>query len=117
VIVDATFLALERDLLREQAQSRSVPFHILDSGARGHLARADFLQRGRTGGDASEAGLNAAASDRNRRTAFRRRTGEDMRSMRRYSMKHEDSARATLGKLNNCHCEERSTRQSRPLVR
>ena len=58
VIVDATFLARwQRDLLREQAQSRSVPFHILDFQVPVAILRERILQRGHTGRDASEAGL------------------------------------------------------------
>jgi len=58
VIVDATFLARwQRDLLREQAQSYGVPFHILDFQVPVATLRERIIQRGRTGHDASEAGL------------------------------------------------------------
>lgn len=59
VIVDATFTARwQRDLLREQAQSHGVPFHILDFEVPVATLRERILQRGRTGRDASEAGLD-----------------------------------------------------------
>ena len=59
VIVDATFTARwQRDLLRQQAQSHGVPFHILDFEVPVATLRERILQRGRTGRDASEAGLD-----------------------------------------------------------
>jgi len=59
VIVDATFLARwQRDLLREQAQSHGVPFHIMDFQVPVATLRERIVQRGRTGRDASEAGLD-----------------------------------------------------------
>lgn len=59
VIVDGTFIARwQRDLLREQAQSHGVPFHILDFEVPVATLRERILQRGDTGRDASEAGLD-----------------------------------------------------------
>ena len=59
VIVDGTFTARwQRDLLREQAQSHGVPFHILDFEVPVATLRERIIQRGRTGRDASEAGLD-----------------------------------------------------------
>ncbi len=59
VIVDATFTARwQRDLLRQQAPSHGVPFHILDFEVPVATLRERILQRGRTGRDASEAGLD-----------------------------------------------------------
>ena len=59
VIVDATFLVRwQRDLLREQAQSHGVPFHILDFEVPVATLRDRIIQRGRSGRDASEAGLD-----------------------------------------------------------
>jgi aminoglycoside phosphotransferase family enzyme/predicted kinase len=58
VIVDATFTARwQRDLLREQAQSRGVPFHILDCQVPVDILRERIVRRARDGQDASEAGL------------------------------------------------------------
>jgi uncharacterized protein len=58
VIVDATFTARwQRDLLREQARSRSVAFHILDFEVPVATLRERIIQRARDGGDASEADL------------------------------------------------------------
>ena len=58
VIVDATFTARwQRDLLREQAQSRDVTFHILDFQVPLVTLRERIIQRAREGRDASEAGL------------------------------------------------------------
>lgn len=59
VIVDATFTARwQRDLLREQAQSHNVAFHILDFQVPVASLRERILKRSQTGGDASEADLN-----------------------------------------------------------
>lgn len=59
VIVDATFTARwQRDLLREQARSRSVAFHILDFPVPMTTLRERISQRARAGGDASEADLD-----------------------------------------------------------
>ncbi len=56
VIVDATFSARwQRDLLREQAQSRSVAFHILDLQVPVAILRERIIRRARAGSDASEA--------------------------------------------------------------
>ena len=58
VIVDATFIARwQRDLLREQAQSRGVAFHILDFQVPVATLRERILKRARTGNDASDADL------------------------------------------------------------
>ena len=58
VIVDATFIARwQRDLLREQAQSRGVAFHILDFQAPVAVLRERILKRTRLGNDASDADL------------------------------------------------------------
>ena len=58
VIVDATFIAhWQRDLLRAQAQSRGVAFHILDFQVPVATLRDRILKRSREGRDASEAGL------------------------------------------------------------
>jgi aminoglycoside phosphotransferase family enzyme/predicted kinase len=58
VIVDATFTARwQRDLLREQARSRSVDFHILDFQVPLPTLRARILKRASEGNDASEANL------------------------------------------------------------
>jgi predicted kinase len=57
VIVDATFLARwQRDLLRAQARSRHVPFHILDFQMPVDTLRKRILKRA-AGADASDAGL------------------------------------------------------------
>lgn len=59
VIVDATFLAhWQRDLLRKQAQSHGVPFHILDFEVPAATLRDRVIQRGRSNVDASEAGID-----------------------------------------------------------
>ncbi|MBT9590040.1 MAG: AAA family ATPase, partial [Thiobacillus sp.] len=59
VIVDATFLARwQRDLLRKQAQSHGVPFHILDFALPVATLRDRVTQRSRSGVDASEAGVD-----------------------------------------------------------
>jgi len=59
VIVDATFTARwQRDLLREQAQTRGVAFHILDFEVPVARLRERIIQRSRAGGDASEADLD-----------------------------------------------------------
>ena len=59
VIVDATCLARwQRDLLREQARSRSVTFRILDFPVAPDILRERIVQRARAGNDASEANLN-----------------------------------------------------------
>ncbi len=56
VIADATFLERsQRDLLRGVASDRGVPFRILDFQAPEALLRERVAQRGRLGGDASEA--------------------------------------------------------------
>ena len=58
VIVDATFTARwQRELLREQAQSRGVAFHILDFQVPVDILRERILKRAREGSDASEADL------------------------------------------------------------
>ncbi len=58
VIVDATFIARwQRDLLREQARSRGVAFHILDFQVAVAVLRERILKRTRLGNDASDAGL------------------------------------------------------------
>ena len=58
VIVDATFIARwQRDLLREQAQSRGVAFHILDFQVAVTTLRERILKRTRRGNDASDADL------------------------------------------------------------
>ncbi|OZA28421.1 MAG: aminoglycoside phosphotransferase, partial [Hydrogenophilales bacterium 17-61-9] len=58
VIVDAAFLARwQRDLLREQANSHGVPFHILDFELPMATLRDRVTQRSRSGVDASEAGM------------------------------------------------------------
>jgi len=58
VIVDATFTARwQRDLLREQAQTRGVAFHILDFQLPVATLRERIVQRARAGSDASEADL------------------------------------------------------------
>lgn len=58
VIVDATFIARwQRDLLREQAQSRGIEFHVLDFPVPVAALRERILQRSRAGNDASEADL------------------------------------------------------------
>jgi hypothetical protein len=58
VIVDATFTARwQRDLLREQAQTRGVAFHILDFQVPVATLRERIVQRARAGSDASEADL------------------------------------------------------------
>lgn len=59
VIVDATFTARwQRDLLRAAAQSRNVPFHILDFQMPVAALRKRILQRAQAGQDASEADLD-----------------------------------------------------------
>ena len=59
VIVDATCLARwQRDLLREQARSRSVTFRILDFPVAPDILRERIVQRARAGNDASEANLD-----------------------------------------------------------
>jgi aminoglycoside phosphotransferase family enzyme/predicted kinase len=59
VIVDATCLARwQRDLLREQARSRGVAFHILDFPVAPDILRERIVQRARAGNDASEANLD-----------------------------------------------------------
>ena len=58
VIADATFTARwQRDLLRAQAQSRGVDFHVLDFQVPVAILRERILQRSRSGNDASEADL------------------------------------------------------------
>ena len=58
VIIDATCLARwQRELLREQAQSRGVVFRILDFQAPAAVLRERILKRTRQGSDASEADL------------------------------------------------------------
>jgi aminoglycoside phosphotransferase family enzyme/predicted kinase len=58
VIVDATFTARwQRDLLRTQAQSRGVAFHILDFQVPVAVLRERILKRVQEGSDASEANL------------------------------------------------------------
>lgn len=58
VIADATFTARwQRDLLRAQAQSRGVEFHILDFQVPVATLRERIIQRSRSGNDASEADL------------------------------------------------------------
>jgi hypothetical protein len=58
VIVDATFIARwQRELMREQAQSRGVAFRILDFPVPVATLRERILQRSRAGNDASEADL------------------------------------------------------------
>ena len=58
VIADATFTARwQRDLLRAQAQSHGVDFHILDFQVPVATLRERILQRSRSGNDASEADL------------------------------------------------------------
>jgi predicted kinase len=58
VIVDATFTARwQRDLLRGQALSRGVAFHILDFQVPVATLRERILKRARQGSDASEANL------------------------------------------------------------
>ena len=58
VIADATFLERsQRDLLREVASDRGVPFRILDFRAPEALLRERVARRSRLGGDASEATL------------------------------------------------------------
>ncbi|MGB9129440.1 MAG: AAA family ATPase [Thiobacillus sp.] len=58
VIVDATFTARwQRNLLREQAQTRGVAFHILDFQVPVATLRERIVQRARAGSDASEADL------------------------------------------------------------
>ncbi|MDA8128691.1 MAG: AAA family ATPase [Betaproteobacteria bacterium] len=59
VIVDATFIARwQRDLLREIARTREVPFHILDFDVPVDVLRERIVERARAGGDASEADLS-----------------------------------------------------------
>lgn len=59
VIVDATFTARwQRELLREQAQSRGAAFRILDFQVPVETLRARILARARQGSDASEANLD-----------------------------------------------------------
>ncbi|MFO7541541.1 MAG: AAA family ATPase [Thiobacillus sp.] len=59
VIVDATFIMRwQRDLLREQARSRKVDFHILDFQVPVAILRKRIVQRAREGHDASEANLD-----------------------------------------------------------
>lgn len=59
VIVDATFIKRwQRDRFRELAQTRGVPFHILDFDVAEPLLRDRVARRGKTGRDASEAGLD-----------------------------------------------------------
>ncbi|MGA9165715.1 MAG: AAA family ATPase [Thiobacillus sp.] len=59
VIVDATCLARwQRDLLREQARSRGVAFHILDFPIALDVLRERIVQRARAANDASEANLD-----------------------------------------------------------
>jgi predicted kinase len=58
VIADATFTARwQRDLLRAQARSRGVDFHILDFQVPVAILRERILLRSRSGNDASEADL------------------------------------------------------------
>jgi aminoglycoside phosphotransferase family enzyme/predicted kinase len=58
VIVDATFIARwQRDLLRDTARARGVPFHILDFPVDVPTLRARIVRRAQAGGDASEADL------------------------------------------------------------
>ncbi|MBN8764334.1 MAG: AAA family ATPase [Thiobacillus sp.] len=58
VIVDAAFIARwQRDLLRETAAARGVPFHILDFQVPVATLRDRIVQRAQAGGDASEANL------------------------------------------------------------
>jgi predicted kinase len=58
VIADATFIARwQRDLLRAQAQSRGVQFHILDFQVPVATLRERIIARSRSGNDASEADL------------------------------------------------------------
>jgi len=58
VIVDATFIARwQRDLLREQAQSRGVAFHIFDFRVAVATLRERILKRTQLGNDASDADL------------------------------------------------------------
>ena len=58
MIADATFTARwQRDLLRAQAQSHGVDFHILDFQVPVATLRERILQRSRSGNDASEADL------------------------------------------------------------
>ena len=58
VIVDATFIARwQRDLLREQARSRGVAFHILDFQVPVAVLRERILKRTCLGNDASDADL------------------------------------------------------------
>ena len=59
VIADATFTARwQRDLLREQARTRGVAFHILDFQVPLATLRERILERARKGSDASEANLD-----------------------------------------------------------
>ncbi len=59
VIVDATFIARwQRNLLRETATARGVPFHILDFQLPVATLRERIARRVRAGGDASEADLS-----------------------------------------------------------
>lgn len=58
VIVDATFMSRwQRDLFRELAGAHGVPFHILDFDVAEATLRTRIVKRGRSGRDASEAGL------------------------------------------------------------
>lgn len=58
VIVDATFIARwQRDLLRDVARSRGVPFRILDFPLPVETLRERIVARARAGTDASEADL------------------------------------------------------------
>jgi predicted kinase len=58
VIVDATFIARwQRELLREQAQSRGVALHILDFQAPAATLRERILKRTQLGNDASDADI------------------------------------------------------------
>ncbi|MBN8765385.1 MAG: aminoglycoside phosphotransferase [Thiobacillus sp. SCN 64-317] len=58
VIVDAAFIARwQRDLLRETAAARGVPFHILDFQVPVATLRERIVRRAQAGGDASEANL------------------------------------------------------------
>lgn len=62
VIVDATFIGRgQRDRFRALAQARGVPFHILDFDVAEALLRERVARRGKTGRDASEAGLDVLA--------------------------------------------------------
>ncbi len=57
-IVDATFLQRrQRDLFRELARERAVPFRILDFSASEETLKERVVRRAQAGGDASEADL------------------------------------------------------------